>query len=212
VAKGKNVDNVASLAKRRKLLQEFSHKFTQASDELSCGGPANALAVAQSTSLDGDIAASLVLGSMLDAESVNPSITPIHDGAAGEMVSKALVKEALQSVRESLKTSTEAHGTLDSDDVTMFGEFATHFSLVTRVASKLTSIGLLLSRAALVLDSVRAIYTDLGDIRMRRCNRLHPAPSLLNPKPSSLSFWLLLPSLSSPFRSLADRFRRQHPV
>jgi hypothetical protein len=207
VAKGKNVDNVASLAKRRKLLQEFSHKFTQASDELSCGGPANALAVAQSTSLDGDIAASLVLGSMLDAESVNPSIAPIHDGAAGEMVSKALVKEALQSVRESLKTSTYAHGMLDSDEVTMFGEFAAHFAQWLR--QNYHTVGPLLSRAALVLDSVRAHYTDLGDIRMRLCNRLPPVPSLL---PSSLPFWLLLPSLSSSFRSLADRFRRQHPV
>jgi len=42
-----------------------------------------------------------------------------HDGADGQMVSKALVNEVLQSVRESLKTSTETHGTLDSDDVTM---------------------------------------------------------------------------------------------
>jgi len=227
VEEGKNIDSVASLAKRRKLPQGFSSSHVVAS-AAAAGAAAAGAAVAQSTSLYGYVDASLNLGSMLDAESahparkrrgscVNPLTTPlpagsIHDGAAGQIESKALVKEALQSVRESLKTSTEAHGTLDSDDVTMFGEFATHFSLVTRVASKLTSIGLLLSRAALVLDSVRAIYTDLGDIRMRRCNRLHPAPSLLNPKPSSLSFWLLLPSLSSPFRSLADRFRRQHPV
>jgi hypothetical protein len=223
VEEGKNVDTVASLAKRRKLPQGFSSFHVVASAAAAGAGAAGA-AVAQSTSLDGHVAASLNLGSMLDAESahparkrpgscVNPSTTPlpagsIHDGAARQIESKALVKEALQSVRESLNTSTEAHGTLDSDEVTMFGEFAAHFThLLPELRQNYHPVGSLLSRAALVLDSVRANYTDLGDIRMRRCNRLPPAPSLL---PSSLPFWL--PSLSSPFRSLADRFRRQHPI
>lgn len=141
VGEGENVDTVASLAKRRKLPQGLS-PFHSVASAAEAGA---AEAGAQPTSLKGGLATLLIMDSVLDAESahparesqaprgscVNPSTTPLpagstHDGAAGQMESKALVKEALQSVRESLKTSTEALGMLDSDEVTMFGEFAAH--------------------------------------------------------------------------------------
>lgn len=265
VEEDRDVNTFTTLPKGHTFVQEFSTKFTQASDEFNSGGSAtpsppislltsnghrrpwaqvctshtvtssfpmtasaavegasaSGAAAVHSASSDGDIAAYLDFGSILDAESACPArkrrgycVNPltntllagsVHNGACVQMVSKALV--ALQSVRECLETSTDAHSTFDSGDMTMFGEFAAAFCKL--ITSKLPFSQPCYLRATLELDNVHANYIVLRDIRMRLCNKLAPAHFLL---PSSLPYWLFLHALSSPFRSSADRFRRQHTV